>query len=422
MKKLLTILMLFVLIYSVNAATSTDIYDTDALSIDLVNQDPDPAIAGDIVEVRISINNYGDTVNDLSITLNPQYPFEMVPGEEALQTIATLKSGQEGDNVQIIKYKIRVDSQASAGTYDLDLSYHKSGTNAIFHKILSIDVKSKASSVGIGIDTTTLIPGKITDIIYTITNDGSSPLRDVKFTWANSDNIILPVGSDNSRYLKNLEVGESQKLNFQVVADTNADAGLYKMDLTLTYDDSLTNTEQTVSTLAGIYVGGGTDFEVAYAESSTTDISFNIANVGSNPANSVTINIPRQQGWTITGSTTAIIGNLNQGDYTVASFNLQSSTTNKTRAKTGNTVKIKIMYTNTMGTRLTVEKQIEINAKTGASYPAMDKFSRTKSQPNFFQQYMWQIVIFVAAIIGYFMYTNYRKKKLTNPKFKIIKK
>jgi len=86
-----------------------------------------------------------------------------------------------------------------------------------------------------------------------------------------------------------------------VIADTNADAGLYKLDLQLSYEDSVSGTEEEISTSAGIYVGGGTDFDIAYSESSGSDMSFTVANIGSNPAFSVSVVIPQQTGWTVTG-------------------------------------------------------------------------------------------------------------------------
>ena len=115
-----------------------------------------------------------------------------------------------------------------------------------------------------------------------------------------------------------------------MIADTNALPGLYKLNLYLTYEDSFSNKTKKISTIAGMYVGGGTDFDVAFSDNANGQMSFSVANIGSNPANSVSVIFPSRRGWSVSGSNSVIIGNLNKGDYTVASFKLQSSISNKT--------------------------------------------------------------------------------------------
>ena len=115
-----------------------------------------------------------------------------------------------------------------------------------------------------------------------------------------------------------------------MIADTNAQPGLYKLNLYLSYGDSISNKTNKISTIAGVYVGGGTDFDVAFSDNANGQMSFTVANIGSNPANSVSVVIPEQNSWSVSGSNSVIIGNLNKGDYTVASFKLQSSTGNMT--------------------------------------------------------------------------------------------
>jgi len=173
-----------------------------------------------------------------------------------------------------------------------------------------------------------------------------------------------------------------------VIADTNAQPGLYKLNLYLTYEDSISNRTNKISTIAGVYVGGGTDFDVSFSDNANSQMSFSIANIGSNPASSVSVIIPQQPGWRVTGSNSVIIGNLNKGDYTVAGFKVQSSTSNMTsqdnfqnnfQNRTGrsnnsnqgrpmqrsmnsssDTVLMQIAYTDTMGERKIVEKQVNV--------------------------------------------------------------
>ncbi|MBI5389715.1 hypothetical protein HZB01_05050 [Candidatus Woesearchaeota archaeon] len=297
------------------------------ISISLVNQDPDPALAGDTVEVRIGVENIGaDAANNLMVEIVPSYPFEPVGEESAAQKITTLQGYQGANNLnlKILKYRVKVNKDARAGSYELKVKYYQEGSGAASEKTLSIAIQNRESAEIIHIDQTMLSPGKQSPLKFTINNVGNAPLRELTFHWDNDDHIILPVGSDNTQYIKYLDMGDSVDLQYQVIADTNAVPGLYKLNLYLSYDDSASNTQKNISSVAGVYVGGGTDFDVAFSENTNGGISFTIANIGNNPAYSVSIGIPEQRGWRVNGPSSVIIGNLNKGDYTVASFKLQS--------------------------------------------------------------------------------------------------
>ncbi len=450
MKKifLLTIIGILILvnILSVHAATSSQDVNLEfsAITASLVNQDPDPAAAGDVVEIRISVENRGSNpANNVIVEIEQSYPFSLLAGESATQNIGTIKSLQGDENAQIVKFRLKVDKDATAGSYDLKVWNYEQGSAAKTSKTLSIDVQSKESAEVIYIDQTVLIPGKQSTLTFTVNNVGKAPLRDLTFYWENEENIILPVGSDNTKYIKYIDVGESAELQYKVIADTNTDAGLYKLDLFLAYDDPLTSEEKQISTIAGIYVGGVTDFDVAVSESSGTDVSLSIANIGSNPAMSVSVIVPEQASWSVSGPNSAIIGNLNTGDYTVASFSIQQSFipqrgtnqsmnfSNSGQRAASNPLKVQIAYTDTMGERHVIEKEVSLSSTstssqaTTLSADASSGFpqgfgnrSRVSQQPSFFSRYGWYILGIIVLGAAVFLHQKYRKNKLLNPKYR----
>ena len=429
---------------------SSAVFAADVLTVSLVNQDPDPAIAGSIVELRIGVENTEGIASESAVLeLEEKYPFSMVPGESAVKNVGTLGSYQTGDNYKILKYRIQVDRNAPAGTYDLVFWQYQEGQKeaAGIKKTVSIDVKGKEGAEVIYIDKTELVPGRQTDLQFVITNLGSAPLRDLSFSWENVDGIILPVGSDNTKYIKYIDVEESAELDYKVIADSNADPGLYKLDLSLNYEDPLTGEDKEIATIAGVYVGGETDFDVAFSESSAGETSFSIANIGSNPAFSVSVIVPSQEGWRVSGSNSVIIGNLNKGDYTVASFSLQSGGSTGTRpaqdfsamtqeeraqlrtqrsSQSEQTVLMKIAYTDTMGNRNTIEKEVPLNpsamtsADSAAAGGAAAGFrGRMTQQESFWSKYQWYFIGLAVVIVLLIAYKKYKRKKLENPKFKL---
>ncbi len=445
MKKttILQVLIILVIVAYI-PAVNADLAGSTVLSISLANYDPNPAIAGNTVDVRIGIQNIGGTTtNDLMMEVVPGYPFELVPGENAVQDVGIVQEYQADStqNIKVVKYTMQINKDAPAGSYELKVKYYEQGSTDVVQKSLYLDVKSKESAEVIHIDQTMLVPGKQSSLIFTINNVGNSPLRDLTFNWDNDEKVILPVGSDNTKYIKYIDIGNGTDLEYQVMADTNAVPGLYKLNLHLTYEDSTSNKTKTINTFAGVYVGGGTDFDVAFSDNANGQISFSVANIGSNPANSVSVVIPDQPGWSVSGSNSVIIGNLNKGDYTVASFKLQSSINNMTsqnragrnntnfqgrsmqRNSSSDTVLMQIAYTDTRGERTVVEKQVKLGNQNMGYADGQTAFQGRRGavqQESIFSNYSLYfigIAVLVGIVLGH---RKYRSHKLLDPDFKII--
>lgn len=429
----LIILVLMVYTPAVNAGLA----GSTVLSISLANYDPDPAIAGGTVEIRIGVENIGGTTaSNLMLEIVPSYPFELVSGESAVQSIGIIPGYQvdSTQNIKIVKYRMQINKDAPAGSYELKVKYYEQGSGDVIQKSLSLDVKSRESAEVIHIDKTALVPGKQSSLKFTINNVGNSPLRDLTFNWENEDNIILPVGSDNTRYMRYIDIGEGAGLEYQVIADTNANPGLYKLNLYLTYKNTINGTEKKISTIAGVYVGGGTDFDIAFSESANSETSFSVANIGSNPAYSVSVAIPEQRGWRVSGSNSVIIGNLNKGDYTVASFKLSSTGTttsqNRTASNTAiqsmqrsmnssDTVLMQIAYTDTMGERKVVGKEVKIGLQSTTATEGMAMHGTgTVQQGSVFSNYILYF-LGITVLVGVIAHRKYRSRKLLDPDFKI---
>lgn len=449
MKKTMLPVLIILVLMACTPAVNAALAGSTVLSVSLANYDPNPAIAGNPVEVRIGIQNIGGTTtNDLMMEVVPEYPFELVPGENAVHDVGIVQEYQADStaNIKIVTYKMQINKNAPAGSYELKVMYYEKGSTGMTKKSLYLDVKSKETAQVIHIDKSILVPGKQSSLKFTINNLGNAPLRDLTFNWDNDQNIILPVGSDNTRYIKYIDIGNGTDLEYQVIADTNAQPGLYKLNLHLSYDDSFSNQTKTISTFAGVYVGGGTDFDIAFSDNANGIMSFSVANIGSNPANSVSVVIPEQPGWSVSGTNSVIIGNLNKGDYTVASFKLQSSISNMSsqnrvarnnsnsqgrpmqRSMNGSTnsssdtMLVQIAYTDTMGERTVVQKEVKIGLQNVASADGLTGSEGRRGavpQASVFSTYMWYFIGIAVLLVGFVGYKKYTSRKLIDPDFKI---
>ena len=312
-------------VHAAASTTSTSSPDTAAVRVTMLNQDPDPAVAGDTVDLRFSIENLGtEAISGLQFEVVQNYPFTVVAEPENSNSISLSAHQTEANSVNL-KYTVKIDKDAEQGQQQVQVRF-KYGNQPWANADFNINVKNREFAQIIYIDKAQLNPGKETDMTFTITNVGNAPLQNMVFSWSEPHGVVLPVYSGSSKYIKYLDAGQSVDLTYKVIADVNAAAGLYQLNLVLKSDSTTNSTPSTLTTNAGVFVGGETDFDVAFSESSAGQTSLSVSNTGNNPAQSVSVTIPAQQNYRVTGTNSAIIGNLAKGDYTLVSFQITSAT------------------------------------------------------------------------------------------------
>jgi len=435
MKQILLAMSLLLVI--MGSAVAEDV----AVVADLISQNPDPARSSELVEIRFNVQNLGfDDAKNIVIELEPEYPFVKVPGESLNKTIPYLRSRQTDEDAAIIKFKLLVDNDAPEGVYEMDIRIWD-GTGTSTTKTIDIEVRGKEYAQIITISKANIDLAREESLEFIITNTGNSPLKNMVFSWNDPDGIILPVYSDNTKYIEYLDVGESVEVSYTVMADINAQPGLYQIDLNLRFEDYESTTGE-IDTTAGIFVGGTTDFDVAFSGSSGGETSFSIANIGSVSANSVTVSIPDQRGWRVSGIDSVIIGNLNKGDYTIASFNLQQEVVsalqglpgenrqrnkglNQTRpfssANQPSVLNIEISYTDTRGERRTTTKEVDIDPSVVSSTPDGSVYGNRAKHGASTQQTsttaIWTGIGIVAFAVLVFVHKRYKKERLNDPEY-----
>ena len=409
------------------------------IRVSLLNHDPDPAKLGDIIEVRLSVGNYGlRPAGDLTISLEPEYPFLKLSGEEYTQKITSLKAYTDDDQEISIKFKMMVDNNAPDGTHAITVKSSENNLGVITSRDFEfeIDIQGQEYAQIITIDKSQISLGVEENLEFVITNTGGIPLKNMVFSWTESTGTILPVFSDNNKYIKYLGVEESQKLIYTVMADVNAVPGLYQLDLNMKFDSYETSSQE-ISTTAGVFVGGETDFDVTFSEGDAGKTSLSVANIGNTPAYSVTVVVPKQDNFKVTGSTASIVGNLDKGDYTIVSFNVMDLRTApaftepltdeqkaaKQAVNSDKGLKVIVQYTDTSGKRHDVEKLIPLQlsmtsedgttpvpgSKRGMGGTPAPTATKIWTNPTF-------VIPAIVVIIGVIGFAIYKKKKKTGSK------
>lgn len=436
------------LTFAASSSSSSSDANSKLVKVTLLSQSPDPAVAGETVELRFKIENLGgQTANNIDLELMPKFPFNKIQDENYATHIDSISGYQQGVDAIIVKYKVLVSKDAMKGTNTIDLKETmQSGLSQTSDVTSSYDVEvTTRELVQIGkIDKSILKPGEETEITFTVSNIGNSPLQNIIFSWNEENGYILPVFSDDTKYVKFLDVGKSVDVTYTVVAGVNLNPGLYQLNIIVKFDTASGSTSQ-LTTKTGIFIGGPTDFDVTTAQSSQGQTTFSVANTGNNPATAVTVSIPTQEGFSVTGATSSIVGNLDKGDYTVVSFQISSfggmagaGTTgtgvgtsggqrvrnitdsqrqqmigNNTRnMPSANSVKVQIDYTDTTGKRVTLQKNVPLQLSSGNITGAMGSFAGTRGQITKSTP-IWQNPIFliIACIVLVIVSWNMGKSK-----------
>ncbi|WP_292373502.1 COG1361 S-layer family protein [Methanosarcina sp. UBA411] len=437
---LLTFLLLFSVFICLGAGTalaSNGDIQSASVDVNLTNQNPDYARPGEPVELTLSVQNVGKTnLEGITVTVNSEYPFNKVSGEELTKKVSYLNARQDDEDAAVLKFKLMTDANASAGKYDIDITTaaKESGDSSktiTTTKTIQLEIKGKEYAQVVTVSKANIDIAKEEPLELIVTNTGTSPIKNMVVSWKDPKGVILPVYSDNTKYIKYLEAGGSVNISYSVMADVNADPGLYTLDVNLSYED-YESKEQSTNTTAGLFVGGETDFDVSFSESDQGEVSLSVANVGNNMAYSVKVSVPDQEGYRVSGSSSTIVGNLEKGDYTIASFNIVSTQEdgksadsssnvklddNNVTSMDSNPLKVQIEYTDAKGERITVDKEVKLEMTAGNMTEASQGGPGGQSKGAGIGSYLLYVVI-IALVGGSFVYRRKIQEKIQERKGK----
>ena len=140
MKKEISLnLILIVALLSTNFVSAAD---ACIPKIQLLNQDPYPAIPGDYVQLVFQISGITSSVcGDVSLELVNNYPISFDPGQESK---VSLKSGtyvRDYSTHKLAAFKVRVDSDAVDGDNPIEVLLSKGTSTGIESRQFNLNVK-----------------------------------------------------------------------------------------------------------------------------------------------------------------------------------------------------------------------------------------------------------------------------------------
>jgi hypothetical protein len=448
MKKLYYIMTLvFSGLLAFNIVGSTNVL-ADMLQVNF-STNPTIAVPGTVGYIEVDLKSTGSVVSYTDITATSSNPIVIIPQGNWDVEVGSLDNGASTSVI----YAFRVPATASPGLYQV--IFEITGAGGSIQQTAFVKVQDATVLDITSMSPTSITIGEATTMTFNITNNGGAALNNILFSWADSNNLILPVGTDNRILIPSIAAMNHTTLSVVMMASSGISPGIYPLTITMTYYD-MTGTEQTVVSTVGLQITGTTSFDLVVSTSTTGSTTFSVVNTGANTASSVIVSIPQQPNYQVVGSSSASLGNLNAGDYTLASFQITSIARNTTsqfpgfnRTRTngsqfrnfsgrssfmnqsfagfsGNGLLVQISYTDVFGIRQTIQKQVSMSSGSSSFGSFRSSSSSGSSSSNSFRNFgqtqstsgssnsLWYIGIGVAGIVIIIGIIQLgRKKKLT---------
>ena len=392
---LMAIALMFV---NVNAATSA------TLDVSVLRYEPIPATPGQYFDVWFKVDNTGGSVaTDAVLTVKPNFPFST---DDNPKTMIGILNPIDSTT---IKYRIRVDENAIEGMSNLDVTYSANEkTSIIVSKSFDIEIKTSDAQIGINSITTTpkeFLPGQEGLVTLVIKNLADSTLKDinVKLDLTGTTTPFAPIETSTLKNIKTLTGGKSNTITYNVIATPDATSGVYKVPVTVTFSDNV-GTNYTSTEIISLIVGGTPQIltnlepEVTFLSGTTGDVRANIINKGLVDIKYVTIKVKPNGNFELLSNDESYIGNIDSDDFDSATFKIH------VMSDFSGELIIPTTVTYMSANNIAFEKTYDLKMRVYTSDEAKNLGLIASSNNT-------TTIIIVLAIVGYFGYRRYKKRK-----------
>lgn len=381
---------------------------------------PDTLFAGSESYILLSIKNEGTTdIEHVYVTLEKVDAPIIIEDLGKFRYLASL----QGSGTKQSVYKVKVPDDTPAGTYlarfritQISASTEEKVT---IHNAF-ITVRGTSDLVIGSVLPKSIPPGKEAELSFILENKGNTKLTNIELSWSAPGDALLSLERDQKTYIQILKPGEKVEVSTPVISKSSIEPDVYPITFNASY--YMMGEKDTVVSTVGMVIGGGTDFGVSAQQTSTGSIAVTVANIGTNPAYAVSVKV---------GPTESFIGSIDPSDYSIANIIMQSSG-NQTFSKdaqmeermpmapkqTGeqtfarsldmSTAEVQISYTDTLGERHSIIKEVNLGQ---ASQTSRMQTTVASAQAKGSSNNMYIIGAAFLLIVGFYFLRKRRKSE-----------
>ena len=329
MKKIILILMMLSLVVGVNGAT----WESQVLGPDVVLESltfsPYPVEPGGTFDLTIKVHNTNSqrTIESPRFTIQEASPFTLET-DPKVKILNSLIPNEEA----LVNFRIKVSEGAFTGVNDLVIVYQEATRATYLSDPIKVDVKSSGIELSVAsIETVPeeIFPGDEAQIKLKLTNTLPVLMKniDLKLDLSDASVPFIPLGSTTQKTLTALNKGSSSELLFEISVDPEAEPGVYKIPLTINYDDAFENS-YTIDTLTGIKVSTLPEIQIGIEKNevmqalSAGNVVVKLSNTGLADLKFLTLKLQPSEDYNIMSNPQVYIGNLESDDYETAEFKI----------------------------------------------------------------------------------------------------
>jgi len=256
--------------------------DQFTIDVETAYTDPYPVEPSQNFILSLQVTNEGtENVDTVYIELDPHYPFTVL--ETARKGVSNLGAGAK----KIIEYNLFVDSSAISTLYEIPVKIVY-GSLSTATKNVQVRVQGTPQFEILDVKTNEINPGDRETLNIEFQNVGSGIAKRMTATFTSSSDDITPIFSGGSVYINEFKAGEKDWIKFDILADQDAEYGVYTGTITLKYNDE-SGSNHTDTYNIGVLVSGEPHFDVVKSEIDAKDGELEVELINSGTAKGVAI-------------------------------------------------------------------------------------------------------------------------------------
>jgi hypothetical protein len=276
----------------------------DRIQANFMSQDPDPADAGNYVDLRWQIyNSLSTTTNNLKFHLDAEYPFLFEGGDSPDKNLGLSVGTSDAQVFYVLHYKLKVADNALKGTYNVTLSWDTG--NGYSKQEFPIYVDPKKADFVVGALVTSpeklIADTKEAKLSVDINNIGKGNAENVKIKLSLPEGFNSSYSYSDEDTLGIIPMDGSKTATFYADVDENIKEGNYLAILNITYkdenDESATYRTKTleldipIKPAPHLIVESVTTTPINLTAGSTAEFHITIMNTGNKKAESVSMRV-----------------------------------------------------------------------------------------------------------------------------------
>lgn len=386
------------------AGTDDSVSDSAFVVITLANQNPEPVMPGELIELKFKVENRGTKpANDVVVELMPRHPFVIDESELARQ-IGSLSGRQKGRDAVLARFFAKVDESAGYGLNQLALRYKTAaqGWTLIDGFNVSIgrrDLPLVISSVKAVPEI--FVPGKSGTVEIEVANRGAGKALNARVMLNFTDSTpFAGYGSTNEAFIPIIQQEGRASATFSLIALPDAKSSVYRVPVIITYSDGSGRNYTLSGQHFGIAVGAAPQLSASVASSELLKLNvkakatIELINNGLIDLKFATAKLQKSGSYEILSPESVYVGDIDSGDSETAGFEVFF---------TGKApLLLEVEYSDALNNPYTQQIEVPVKVYSGSE---LRKFGLEKSGATGF------LVTTIIVVVGVLAYRRFRRKK-----------